>query len=192
MPQQGRAIILSDLHMGPDNHLCSFRDERSLAALLSRLADEADAPPTELVLAGDLFDFLQVEGYGGFDAGLSVQRFDEILRSPRTTVVIEALRRLARRPDVEVTVLAGNHDPELLVPSVRERFEDAMHSDAARPHRRWSRSPSSYWESGRGKLRRKTATPPRRRPRSGGRSGLDHDAPCEVGQRSFGRPDDPA
>lgn len=112
--------------MGPDNHLCSFRDEKPLAALLSRLAGEADAPPTELVLAGDLFDFLQVEGYYGFDVGLSVQRFEEILRSPRTATVMEALRRLAQRPGVEVTVLAGNHDPELLVPSVRERFEDAI------------------------------------------------------------------
>jgi len=112
--------------MGPDNDLCSFRDEKPLAALLSRLADESDAPPTELVLAGDLFDFLQVEGYAGFDAGLAVQRFDEILRSPRTAAVVEALRRLAQRPGVEVTVLAGNHDPELLVPSVRERFEVAI------------------------------------------------------------------
>lgn len=112
--------------MGPHNQLCSFRDEKPLAAFLSRLADEADAPPTELVLAGDLFDFLQVEGYDGFDADLSVPRFDEILRCPHTAAVIAALRRLAQKPRVEVTVLAGNHDPELLVPSVRERFEVAI------------------------------------------------------------------
>src|ERR1700704_4140573 len=106
MPQRRRAVILSDLHMGPDNALCSFRDEKPLAGLLSRLADEANPLSTELVLAGDLFDFLQVEGYDGFDAELSVQRFDEILCSPRTATVIEGLRRLAQRPRVEVTVLA--------------------------------------------------------------------------------------
>ena len=112
--------------MGPDNDLCSFRDEKPLARFLNRLADEADPLPTELVLAGDAFDFLQVEGYGGFDAGLSAQRFEEILKAPRTAEVIEAIQSFAQRPGVEVTVLAGNHDPELLVPSVRERFEEAI------------------------------------------------------------------
>jgi UDP-2,3-diacylglucosamine pyrophosphatase LpxH len=126
MPSRRRAVILSDLHMGPDNDLCSFRDDIPLAALLQRLAGEGDAPPTELVLAGDLFDFLQVDGYDGFDAGLSVQRFEEILRSPRTAAVMDGLRHLARRPGLDVTVLAGNHDPELLVPAVRHRFEKAI------------------------------------------------------------------
>ncbi len=112
--------------MGPDNDLCSFRDEKALAGLLSCLADEADAPHTELVLAGDIFDFLQVEDYNGFDIERSAQRFEEILSAPRTAEVMGALRRFAQKPGVEVTILAGNHDPELLVPSVRERFEDAI------------------------------------------------------------------
>lgn len=126
MPSQSRAVILSDLHMGPDNDLCSFRDELPLAGLLHRLAEETGSPLTELVLAGDLFDFLQVEGYDGFDASRSAQRFEEILRSPRTARVMDGVRRLAQRPGLAVTVLAGNHDPELLVPAVRECFEQAI------------------------------------------------------------------
>lgn len=112
--------------MGPDNALCSFRDDQPLAGLLHRLAEEPEAPPIELILAGDLFDFLQVEGYDGFDAARSAERFERILGSPRTTAVAVQLRRLASRPRIEVVVLSGNHDPELLVPAVRERFEDVI------------------------------------------------------------------
>jgi UDP-2,3-diacylglucosamine pyrophosphatase LpxH len=126
MPSKRRAIILSDLHMGPDNDLCSFRDDVPLAGLLHRLSTETEAPPTELVLAGDLFDFLQVEGYDGFDTNRSAERFEEILRSPRTAAVMGGFRHLAQRSGLDVTVLAGNHDPELLVPDVRARFEEAI------------------------------------------------------------------
>jgi UDP-2,3-diacylglucosamine pyrophosphatase LpxH len=126
MPPLQRAIVLSDLHMGPDNDLCSFRDDAPLAAFLDRLAAEADPPPTELVLAGDLFDFLQVAGYAGFDATLAPARFEAILRSPRTARVLAALGRVAARPHVEIAVLSGNHDPELLVPAVRGLFEAAI------------------------------------------------------------------
>lgn len=78
------------------------------------------------MLAGDVFDFLQVDGYDGFNAGLSEERLESILASSRTAAVIDGLRRLAARPGLAVTVLSGNHDPELLVPAVRRRFEAAI------------------------------------------------------------------
>jgi UDP-2,3-diacylglucosamine pyrophosphatase LpxH len=123
VPPLQRAVVLSDLHLGPDNLLSTFRDEVALAALLRRFAEEAEAPRTELILAGDLFDFLQTEGYDGFDAARSVARLEAILSGRRTAAVMEALRRWAGRPDLEITVLAGNHDPEMLLPEVRRRFE---------------------------------------------------------------------
>jgi hypothetical protein len=119
-------IVLSDLHLGPDNLLSTFRDEETLAALFDRFSQEADAPRTELILAGDLFDFLQTEGYGGFDAARSVERLETILSGRRTAAVIEALRRWAGRPGLEITVLAGNHDPEMLLPAVRSDESPAL------------------------------------------------------------------
>lgn len=116
-------LVLSDLHLGPDNLLSTFRDDVALAALFDRYADEADPPRTELILAGDLFDFLHTEGYDGFDAARSVERLEAILAGRRTAAVLAALRRWARRPNLEITVLSGNHDPEMLLPEVRRRFE---------------------------------------------------------------------
>lgn len=124
MPSR-RAIVLSDLHLGPEGPLATFRDSRALAALLKRFAAPGE-PPTELVLAGDVFDFLQTEAYDGFDPGRAVDRFEKILAGPQTAPVIAALRRFAARPDSDVTLLSGNHDPEMLLPAVRAAFERAI------------------------------------------------------------------
>jgi UDP-2,3-diacylglucosamine pyrophosphatase LpxH len=120
-----RAVVLSDIHLGPGNALTTFRDDRALATLLADLAAPSTAP-TELILAGDCFDFLQVDGYDGFDAAKAPERFDAILRGPKTVTVMTALRRFAARPDHAITVLSGNHDPELVLPDVRRRFESAI------------------------------------------------------------------
>lgn len=126
MHRPERAIILSDIHLGPEGRLATFRDHDALAAFLVHLADEPGAPPTELILAGDCFDFLQTDKYDGFDCSRAVDRFESILRAPPAAQVIEALRRLAARRDAEITVLAGNHDPEILLDDVRRRFEQAI------------------------------------------------------------------
>jgi UDP-2,3-diacylglucosamine pyrophosphatase LpxH len=120
-----RAVVLSDIHLGPGNALSTFRDDRALCALLDRLGAR-EAPPTELVLAGDCFDFLQVEGYDGFHAAKAAERFNSILQGPRTGAVIAALGRFAARSDNEITLLSGNHDPELCVLDVRRCFEAAI------------------------------------------------------------------
>lgn len=120
-----RAVVLSDLHLGPAGPLATFREGRALARFIEGLA-AADEPPTELVLAGDVFDFLQVVGYDGFDAGRAVERFGEILAGPETAPVIEALRCFGRRRGNEITLLAGNHDPEMLLDDVRRAFEEAI------------------------------------------------------------------
>ena len=60
-------IVLSDLHLGAGrrdagNWLEDFDQDDHFAALLGRLAEEAEANKQgmELVLAGDTFEFLQV------------------------------------------------------------------------------------------------------------------------------------
>ncbi len=117
-----RAIVLSDLHLGPDGPLAIFRDAPALVAFLSSLAQD-DQPPTELILAGDIFDFLQSPDYNGFDVRLAEQRFQAIVNGPQTKHVMAALKSLAICPNHTITLLAGNHDPEMLLPGVRAMFE---------------------------------------------------------------------
>jgi UDP-2,3-diacylglucosamine pyrophosphatase LpxH len=119
-----RAFVLSDLHLGPGGPLTTFHEAERLAALLDHWRDRE--PAMELVLAGDVFDFLQAPGYDGFSATKAAERFAQIARSPGTARVLRALGQLAAREGVELTVLAGNHDPELLVDSVRDAFAQAI------------------------------------------------------------------
>lgn len=119
-----RAFVLSDLHLGPGGPLTTFHEAERLAGLLLHWHDRE--PALELVLAGDVFDFLQVKGYDGFSASRAAERFGEIAKNPDTTRVLGALRQLAGRRGVELTVLAGNHDPELLVDDVRDAFASAI------------------------------------------------------------------
>lgn len=114
-----RAIILSDVHLGPAGPLSVFEDDSALAAFISKLAQEPSS--TELILGGDVFDFLQCPGYVGFDQRVAEERFLSIAASH--TEVFQSLATFAKRKGNEVTLLSGNHDPEVLLPVVRAAFE---------------------------------------------------------------------
>lgn len=129
-----RAFVLSDLHLGPGGPLTTFHEADRLAALIDHWREREQA--MELVLAGDVFDFLQVPEYDGFSASKAAGRFAVIAKNPGTARVLGALGRLAGRAGVELTVLAGNHDPELLVDDVREAF--ARELGRARGTIRWA------------------------------------------------------
>ena len=63
-----RLLVLSDLHISPLGPLSSFHAGPELAQFLARNA----RGDTTLVLAGDIFDFLQIEGRPStLDTGLS-------------------------------------------------------------------------------------------------------------------------
>lgn len=125
-----RVIVLSDVHLTAEGPLASFREEAALAAFLRR---QLEGPPTELVLAGDVFDFLTTPGYAGLDPSESPGRLAAILDSPRVAPVVDALTTFVRHPGNRLTVLAGNHDPELLLPDVRSHLEGRL--GAAEPVR---------------------------------------------------------
>ena len=55
-----RRIIVSDLHLGAGDRLDDFNADREFAEFVRQHVMEE---PTELILAGDTFEFLQVELY---------------------------------------------------------------------------------------------------------------------------------
>src|SRR4051812_2599081 len=91
-----RSFVLSDLHLGPGGALTTFHEAARLASLLDHWREREGA--IELVLAGDIFDFLQVAGYDGFSAQKAAGRFEEIAKNPDTAQVLDALKALAGRP----------------------------------------------------------------------------------------------
>ena len=89
--------------------MTSFHEDVRLCKLLESWAKpEETAQIDELVLAGDIFDFLQVPGYDGFHPARAAEHFRTITKNGATERVLEALKTLAARPQLDLTVLSGN------------------------------------------------------------------------------------
>ena len=114
-----RRLVLSDLHLGAGDRLDDFTADAELAALLHHYA--TDPEPTELILAGDTFEFLQVclpdVPDLEWSSRAAARRLETILRAHAAPVA--ALRAFLARRDNQVTVLIGNHDFELHYYSVK-------------------------------------------------------------------------
>lgn len=121
-----RKVIVSDLHMGGGDRLDDFDDDLTFAAFVDSYVGGDE--PTELILAGDTIEFLQVRL-----AGLDDDDYSEEAAERRIAAVIAAhpavfaaLARFAARPANLLTVLIGNHDFELHYPTAKARFAAAV------------------------------------------------------------------
>ncbi len=139
-------FVISDLHIGGRygknrsergfrinthiDHLVNFVREIEKRAKRTGLA-------TELVINGDFVDFLaeEVDGEHQWCAFIAdpinaVAVFDTILERDRP--IFNALKKLVQS-GVELTILLGNHDIELCLPAVRERFFAEIKGESAAP-----------------------------------------------------------
>src|ERR671916_1408574 len=98
-------VFLSDTHIGGDPGCDGFESPGELGALFEELA--AQTKPVELILAGDLFDFLQIgEVPKGMDrAALTIAR-------PEYVDLFVALQRFREEEGKRIIYLPGNHDAE--------------------------------------------------------------------------------
>src|SRR5215204_751822 len=99
-------VFVSDSHIGGDPGCDGFESPEELEALFEELAGSKG--PIELVLAGDLFDFLQISttDFGLDRAAATVSR-------PEYVGMFEALRRFNEQEQKRVIYLPGNHDAEM-------------------------------------------------------------------------------
>jgi UDP-2,3-diacylglucosamine pyrophosphatase LpxH len=132
-------FVISDLHIGGSYsadgngrkrgfRLCTHVD--SLTRYVSAIARRSAENRAELVINGDLVDFLAEEGGAGprwtpfvTDEGEACRRLDRIVE--RDAAFFEALRDLLRRGH-RLTILLGNHDIELALPAVRSRLDKIL------------------------------------------------------------------
>lgn len=126
-----RIVVLSDLHLAPSGPLCNFAAATELCELLEHLA----TVETELVLAGDTFDLLQMSGRPEV---LHLEGAPELLRRqlaalPERDRFFAALRGIVAAGGA-CTVLPGNHDPELFHPEAEAilRAAAGVAADCAR------------------------------------------------------------
>lgn len=121
-----RRLIVSDLHMGGGDRLDDFAADRELVDFIRHYAISDE--PTELILAGDTFEFLQVRipGLGDYDwsADAAGQRFLVILSAHPEPIA--ALRDFIAFPTNQLTLLIGNHDFELHYSTVKHLLRQAL------------------------------------------------------------------
>ncbi len=146
--EYGTKIILSDLHLGAGyfngaNPLEDFRHDDRFYEFMQDLRAESDATgrPMELIINGDMIEFLQVpavpvseydprarypeEAYRSTTEADSVLRTDLVIAGHRP--VFEGLGAfLSENPRRTVTIIKGNHDVLLHWPGVQERIRQAV------------------------------------------------------------------
>ncbi len=121
-----RRIVVSDLHLGNGDRLDDFDADAVLVDFITHYV--RDSRPTELILAGDAFEFLQVRLPNIDDDDWSeesaIQRLDAILKAH--ALVTQALGAYIAEPANQLTVLIGNHDFELHYQGVKRRLREAL------------------------------------------------------------------
>ncbi len=121
-----RRIVLSDLHLGSGDRLDDFSDDEILTAFIDSYVQSQK--PTELILAGDTIEFLQVRlpnvADDDYSQAAALARLDRVVAAH--TAVFAALGRFVTDPGQQVTLLIGNHDFELHYPEVKTRFAAAL------------------------------------------------------------------
>jgi UDP-2,3-diacylglucosamine pyrophosphatase LpxH len=123
-------FIISDLHIGGAAgntvyergfKLCTHSD--ILADFINQIT--AIETPVELVINGDMVDFLAEEPFEAFteNQAAACAKLQRIIN--REPAFFDALRRLLNNGH-SLTVLTGNHDIELTLPDVRRFFERSI------------------------------------------------------------------
>jgi UDP-2,3-diacylglucosamine pyrophosphatase LpxH len=118
---QIRRIIVSDLHLGAGDRLDDFSADREFADFVTAYVM---TEPTELILAGDTFEFLQVSLPDVPDFEWTARAAERRLQTIMDAhpLVINALAEFMRHPHNVLTLLVGNHDFELHYQSAKTAF----------------------------------------------------------------------
>ena len=124
-------LVLSDLHLGAGRFLEDGRlnpleefyfDDRFAEFIHFYTTGENSANAVEVILNGDIFNFLQTDYKGHFltaiTESITLDQMQRIVRGH--PVFFQALRELAAVEINEVTFIVGNHDQGMLWPAVRE------------------------------------------------------------------------
>ncbi len=121
-----RRIVLSDIHLGGGDRLDDFDEDAALIDFIDRYV--AASEPTELILAGDTIEFLQVRLPGldddAYTNEAAATRLEAVVAAHPG--VFAALARFIGEPRHQLTVLIGNHDFELHFPAAKAGFAHAL------------------------------------------------------------------
>jgi UDP-2,3-diacylglucosamine pyrophosphatase LpxH len=129
-------LVISDLHLGvgkdlPDgtlNTLEEFYFDQKFEEFISfYTSGKHEGCEIELILNGDIFNFLQIDYKGHFvgviTESISVNKMNRIIEGH--AVFFESLKKFSELGH-KITYIVGNHDQEMLWPRVREVLNEAV------------------------------------------------------------------
>ncbi len=123
-------IVISDLHLAAERDNGLFQADERLAEFLRWI--HTHLSHCHLFLNGDVFDFLvgkqQVAEINLEDAAIEGGAIIDNHKE-----VFEALSLIANSEEHKLTILGGNHDPEIALPTVQEKIEQSLKPPASHP-----------------------------------------------------------
>lgn len=133
-------LVCSDLHLGLGRYLEDGRmnlleefyfDDKFAEFLHFYTTGEYVDAEVELILNGDIFNFLQTDFKGHFltviTESITVDQMQRIVRGHPT--FFNALKEFAKSKNRQVTFVVGNHDQGMLWPAVRAYLNDVVGSE---------------------------------------------------------------
>ena len=126
-------FIVSDLHLGgeagqdggPGFQMCPPSTQTLMASFFARLPAPTSDRDVRLVIAGDIVDFLAEREFRAFTSDETETREKLKFILQRTTGIWEALADFVKRGGA-LTLMLGNHDIELALPSARRMLLDQL------------------------------------------------------------------
>jgi UDP-2,3-diacylglucosamine pyrophosphatase LpxH len=117
-----RLIVISDLHLG-GTHSRMMSNPDSLAKFLRNLPELDADEVLELVIAGDIVDFLAIPPASAWTDPIDAcRKLQTTMRPPSPFVpIFEALAEVVEAGH-RLTLMIGNHDVELALPPVQQVF----------------------------------------------------------------------
>lgn len=150
-------IITSDMHLsagrfldGVQNPHEDFFFDHEFAEFLEYFSTGpyGDDCEVQLILNGDVFDFLNVPSQGDFPdmitSDLAVERLKIIFAGHPD--FLKALRAFVKRPGKSVLYNVGNHDMDFFFPAVKEEFCRAVGGENYDKEKVWVNTEKEYLE----------------------------------------------
>lgn len=133
-------LVISDIHLGAGafvagqrNYLEDFHHDTELVDFLEYYSNgDFSGREVELVINGDLFDFLAVPFVSYYDDEFwseeaALAKFEMILAAHEE--VIEGFKNFVKAKRKTLVYIIGNHDAEMIFPKLRERFFQIFDED---------------------------------------------------------------
>jgi hypothetical protein len=149
---QERIFIISDIEMGRGDIMDDFKDDDIFVDFMEKIgATSLDADTkTTLVLNGDIFDFLKMSYKDNYPRyiteDISRWKLDQVIQShPK---FFAALKKFLQHPHNHVYFVIGNHDADMVWPSLQKMTNEILQSTHEIPFDFWYRNKDIHAEHG--------------------------------------------